>query len=205
MRHQSTVTAAVPTTPFFYYIGPNYHFYCCGMFNIMQIFYFSDCWGDSGLSIVASTCIDVVIDCNINQILTAYEGLLFTQSIISYQRLFPLLFLNIHCGISPVYFTITLLINLIDKFRFSHPVYVNMHCTANCQFDPVNILQVLRPLCDIWWQSYENGNYTSLQNNHQHEIKYFKHWYSCCILYTSNNWKKFLLYFPCLHDNQFQL
>ena len=27
-------------------------FYCYGVFNILQIFYFSDCLGDSGLSIV---------------------------------------------------------------------------------------------------------------------------------------------------------
>ena len=30
-------------------------FYCYGVFNIMQIFYFSDCWGDSGLFIAAHT------------------------------------------------------------------------------------------------------------------------------------------------------
>ena len=43
-------------------------FYSYGVFNIMQIFYFSDYWGDSGLSIAAPTCIDVVFDCNIHQI-----------------------------------------------------------------------------------------------------------------------------------------
>ena len=46
----------------------NIIFYCYVVFNIMQIFYFSDCWGDSGLSIAEPTCIDVVFDCNIHQI-----------------------------------------------------------------------------------------------------------------------------------------